>query len=198
MPQRVLLAHAFALPIGLFALLFSQASCSSRAQGTLPQLTVLQSTRSFRLNTNLPRLEDAAVGSNGNLYFLMSEKGQHFEVIRVDDSGNTIQSVVVPPVNSAFRKIVAGPNGKLAVLLQQGSHSPDTIQVVDGDTGQLLNTISSSEKVSELCFLGPQLVGVASATSRLLIIRLFQQATTGSMNECLGRDFEIARNSVES
>src|SRR5665213_3195857 len=105
MPQRVLLAHAFALPIGLFALLFSQASCSSRAQGTLPQLTVLQSTRSFRLNTNLPRLEDAAVGSNGNLYFLMSEKGQHFEVIRVDDSGNTIQSVVVPPVNSA--KLVA-------------------------------------------------------------------------------------------
>src|SRR5437660_9602956 len=28
--------------------------------------------------------------------------------------------------------------------------------------------------------------------SRYLLIRLFQQATTGSMNECLGRDFQKA------
>src|SRR5207302_2961571 len=28
--------------------------------------------------------------------------------------------------------------------------------------------------------------------SLLLLIRLFQQATTGSMNECLGRDFQKA------
>jgi hypothetical protein len=176
MPARYLRLAAvvlFVLPASI-----PQLGCSSKAAGTIQQV-VLQPSKSFRLSSTL-RMEDAAADPDGNLYFLLSDHGQQFEVIRTNDFGEVNQTMVVPPpTNSSLRKITAASMGRIAVLFIQ-SNMPDIIDICDGPSGRVLGTFSPDQKLADFSYVGSQLIGLTVSGRLVNLNSVVASASTAS------------------